>query len=315
MSTVEEVSTNIKTGIVERVTGSFYRVRFEDDLVRDCVLRGKIRLDDLDSTNPVAVGDRVKVLWNTESYVIQSILSRENYLLRRATKSSAARQILCANVDQVIVIYTIDNPHTPLGFLDNLLVMAGAFHIPACIVLNKIDTLSAKKQEVKARFVGMYRSLGYRVESLSAIDESYHALALDLLRGKRTFIAGRSGSGKSSFINLADRKLNLKTAVVSYANRYGRHTTTFAELFRLQTGGWVIDAPGVREFYLTGLAETEVSHYFPEMLKLLPKCRFNNCLHTSEPGCAVIKAWEDGRIADSRYSSYLFMLDELRTRK
>ena len=304
-------SSNLITGLVERTTGSFYRVRFIDGTVKDCVLRGKIRLNDLDSTNPVAVGDYVDVLVEADSHVIQSIAKRENYLLRRATKSSASRQILCANIDQAVIVYTLDHPHTPLGFLDSFLVTAGAYHIPVVIVLNKIDTLRIKRQQQLEDFVALYQSLGYRVEMLSALDDSYHNLALELLAEKRSFVAGRSGSGKSSFVNLADPQLNLKTAPVSTTNRYGRHTTTFAELFRLSCGGWVIDAPGVREFHLTDLEPNEVSHYFPEMLIQLKGCRFNNCIHTSEPDCAVFNALEQGLIAETRYNSYLMMLDEL----
>jgi ribosome biogenesis GTPase len=304
-------SSNLLTGLVERTTGSFYRVRFCDGTVKECVLRGKIRLNDLDSTNPVAVGDFVDVLLEADSHVIQSIAKRENYLIRRATKSSATRQILCANIDQAVIVFTLEHPHTPIGFLDSFLVTAGAYHIPVIIVLNKIDTLRNKKQQQLEEFVVLYQSLGYRVEMLSALDYKYHDLALEILADKRSFVAGRSGSGKSTFVNLADPQLNLRTASVSTTNRYGRHTTTFAELFWLNCGGWVIDAPGVREFHLTDIEPNEVSHYFPEMLILRDGCRFTNCLHTSEPDCAVLNALEDGLIAETRYNSYLMMLDEL----
>lgn len=281
----------------------------------ECVLRGKIRLDGLNSTNPIAVGDWVHVRMEEGSAVIQHIEPRGNYIVRRATKSTAQRQILCANIDQALIVHTLEKPHTPLGFLDSFLVTAGAYHIPAVIVLNKIDVLRERKLHLIEEFVGLYRSLGYRVETMSALDSSKCELARTLLEGKRTFITGRSGAGKSTFVNLADPSLKLKTAAVSESNRYGRHTTTFAEMFPLTGGGWVVDAPGVREFHLTDIELAEVSHYFPEMLERLHDCRFNNCLHINEPGCAVLEELENGGIAESRYSSYLFMLEELKAQQ
>ena len=303
----------LQEGRVERTTGSFYRVRFQDGSRTECVLRGKIRLNELDLTNPIAVGDLVRVRREDGIQVIQDILPRENYIIRRATKSTAKRQILCSNIDQAVIIFTIEKPHTPFGFLDSFLVTAGAYHIPAAVVVNKIDLLRQSKQHKLDEFLEVYRNLGYRVEALSANDPDSISIAQDLLSGKKSFLTGRSGSGKSTFVNLADPNLNLKTAEVSKTHRYGRHTTTFAEMFELEAGGWVIDAPGVREFHLTDLELSEVAHYFPEMLDKLSECRFHNCLHVNEPDCAVLEGIESGEISETRYMSYLYMLEELKS--
>lgn len=297
-------------GLVERSVGSSYDVRLPDGQRINCTLRGKLRLADNKGTNPVAVGDRVRLETAGEVPVIAEVLPRHNHLIRKAVKKSAQYQVLAANIDQAICVACIELPFTPLGYIDRFLVMAEAYHIPAVIVFNKIDLLDKEKHLDKlADFVALYESLGYRVLMLSALDPGYADAVKDLLQGKISFLIGQSGSGKSTLVNLADPELRLRTGDISLHTGKGKHTTTFAELHHLAFGGAVIDAPGFKEFDLVGIDKYELSHYFPEMRALLGQCRFNNCTHTFEPDCAIKAAVAEGTIADSRFNTYLSMLE------
>lgn len=296
-----------------RSTGSFYRVRLPDGSIIDATLRGKMRLDEgIKSTNPVAVGDNVSLDLDGGAPVILDVEDRRNYILRRSTRAHSQTQILCANIDQAIIVFTLAKPHTPMSYVDNFLVMAEAYRIPAVVVFNKVDVLDKPLLKEKLLdFRGIYKMAGYETLSVSATDSQYREIVQDLLRDKVSFLSGTSGAGKSSLVNLADPNLNLRTRPLARHSDKGMHTTTYAEMHPLSMGGAVIDAPGFKEFEITGIERHELSHYFPEMRKLLGQCRYNNCTHTNEPDCAVLTALEQGTIPHTRYNTYLGMLDRL----
>lgn len=302
------------SGMVIRTTGSFYRVREDSGQIRDCTLRGKIRIQGLKSTNPIAVGDRVSFIKESagETGTITDIAPRKNYILRKSVKLSSQYHILCSNIDQAILIATVEEPFTPLGYIDRFLVSCEAYHIPAVIVFNKTDRLMTDKLQDKANdWYQIYRNCGYTVLPFCATEADNAEQARALLKDKISFLAGHSGAGKSSLINLADPSLNLKTGSVSIASGKGKHTTTFAEMFELSFGGFVIDAPGFKEMELYAFTRAELSHYFPEMRKYRDQCRFSNCIHTKEPGCAILEEVRKGNIPESRYHTYLGMLQSL----
>lgn len=294
--------------VVERSTGSFYRVRTETGEVLECTLRGKMRLIDSTTTNPVAVGDYVRLTEEENKTVIAEVLPRDNYVLRKAPKAGVRNQILCANVDQAIILATVDYPVTTLGAIDRFLVMLEAFGITGVVVFNKIDLLTKEKEIQKlSDYLSIYEQAGYQTLAVNATDPEERDEVVALLKDKVTFIGGVSGAGKSTFINLADPHLCLKTAAISTSSNRGKHTTTFAELFPLSFGGAIIDAPGFRDFMITEVGRSELSHYYPEMRALLSGCKFHNCTHIDEPECAVKDAVESGEIALSRYHTYLGM--------
>ncbi|MEZ4772766.1 MAG: ribosome small subunit-dependent GTPase A [Bacteroidia bacterium] len=300
-------------GIVIRSVGSSSRVKTEDGKQYDCIIRGKFRIEGLNTTNPVAVGDEVLFSGHEEGEtgVIQEILPRKNYILRKAIAHSHKVHILAANIDQAILLFTIDQPVTSTGFANRFLVVAEAYHIPAKIVINKIDLLNSPEQKERLEEItDLYSRIGYEVIHVSSRDSSYQSRAAELLTGKISFIGGHSGSGKSTFINLADPDLDIKTSEVSEYSNKGVHTTTFAEMHPLAGGGYIIDSPGIKELGITDFERTDLSHYFPEMQELMSECKFNNCTHTNEPKCAIKAAVEAGEIHASRYDSYLRMLEE-----
>jgi ribosome biogenesis GTPase len=302
-------------GVVIRSVGSSYRVRMQDAAGNDgtlveATLRGKFRLDESRATNPIAVGDRVEVEFGDESASIVHLYPRHNAIYRRATKSTSLEQVLCANVDQGVFVGTLAFPFTPLGYIDRFLVMCEAYHIPGVLVFNKIDLVADEAAEAKLDdYVYIYRGAGYLVLTGSALDPAFKGTVVELLKDKISFLAGPSGAGKSSLINLADPTLHLKTSTVSVHSEKGRHTTTFAEMHPLSFGGAVIDAPGFREFDIVGIERAELAHFFPEMQRLMSGCKFNNCTHTSEPGCAVVAALETGEVQHTRYHTYTSMLE------
>lgn len=306
----------VKDGIVTRSTGSRCTVTAIDGEVYECVVRGKFRIAGLTSTNPVAVGDKVRFQVPTdreqEPGLIREILPRENYMLRRAIMNTHKVHVLAANIDQAVLLLTLREPTTSMGFADRFLVVAEAYHIPAYIVINKIDLLDTpEEKEVLEAIHEMYASVGYPVLELSALDPTYKAQVEALLKDKVSFIGGHSGSGKSTLINLIDPDLHLKTATISTYSGKGRHTTTYSEMFSLAGGGFIIDSPGIKELGLSGFEKTELSHYFPEMRERLADCKFNDCTHLHEPGCAVLAALKAGEIAESRFMSYLSMFADI----
>lgn len=306
---------NAHHGTVIRSVGSSSRVKTEAGKHVECVVRGKFRIQGVNSTNPVAVGDRVAFLppeEGSEVGVIVEVLPRKNYILRKAIAHAHKVHILAANLDQAILLFTVAHPSTSTGFANRFLVSAEAYHIPVRIVINKVDLLSSEEEQQRLREVqGIYRDIGYDVITLSALDPDHRDTVAALLRDQVSFIGGHSGAGKSTLINLIDPNLDLKTAQVSTVNQKGRHTTTYAEMHPLATGGYIIDSPGIKELGLTGFEKEELSHYFPEMRQRLADCKFTNCSHLREPGCAVKAAMEAGAIHPSRYDSYLRMLEEI----
>lgn len=310
----QEVPEHLESGTVIRSVGSFSRVLNEQGEHIECSIRGKFRIAGLIATNPVAVGDEVRYALTDEEGkgVIHEILPRKNYILRKAIGHNHKVHILAANIDQAILLFTIDSPRTSTGFADRFLVVAEAYHVPVQIVINKLDLIKTKEQkELLAKIVDTYESIGYSVSQLSALDDQYVEKVNELLLGKRSFIGGHSGAGKSTLINLVDPHLEIKTAEVSDYHQKGRHTTTYAEMHPLSAGGFIIDTPGIKEWGITDFTAEELGHYFPEILQLMPDCKFSDCSHTREPGCAVKDSWEKGKIPDSRYKNYVKMRNEI----
>ncbi len=293
-------------------TGSWYAVLGDDGQEYACRIRGKLRIKDLKTTNPLAVGDRV--LMNIEkaeehTAVIDDLLPRTNYIIRQAVKKSSQAHILAANIDQAMLIVTEVYPKTSLGFIDRFLVTAESFRIPQVLVFNKLDILSPELRKNQAEKIKMYQNIGVTCLETSAITKEGIEQLQHVLDGKTTLISGHSGVGKSSLINCIAPHIEQKISEVSDFAEKGVHTTTFAEMFRLKNSTYMIDTPGIKELGLVEMDKYEISDYFPEMRELRLDCKFNNCLHLNEPGCAVKKALVNGEIAESRYKSYLSMLE------
>lgn len=296
-------------GLVIKSTGSKYLVKSGDEIF-ECLLKGKIRLEGRKTTNPVAVGDIVEVEKDKNNeYSIVKIEARKNYIIRKSINLSKQSQILASNLDQAIIIATLVAPRTSLGFIDRFLVTAEAYHIPAKIIFNKCDLLDEKSRGIQQDIIQIYSDIGYTCYEVSAT-ENIGIRELEIVfKDKTTLITGHSGVGKSSFINALQPQLNLKTGRISSAHLKGMHTTTFAELFIMDFGGYIIDTPGIKELGLVEMKKEELGHYFPEIRKYMADCKFNNCLHINEPKCAIIKAVEDGNISEERYKSYFGMLN------
>lgn len=285
---------------------------YDETKIIDAVLRGKLRLDQIKSTNPVVVGDRVELIQTENGWAIDAILPRKNYIIRKATNQSKQTHIIAANIDLACVIASIAVPMTSTGFIDRFLVTAEAYSIPAAVVFHKIDLIEDQPDAMayQQELADIYKSIGYKVLLTSLkYPESLQSLK-SLITNKITLLSGHSGVGKSSIINAIQPHLNLKVGKVSFKHLKGKHTTTYAELLPLNFGGFIIDTPGIKEFGLVNMDKYEVSHYFPEMRRYLGQCKFNNCLHINEPGCKVLQALENGEITQSRYKSYLSILDD-----
>lgn len=297
----------MKEGVVLKSTGSWYIVQGDEKDPIACRIRGRIRLDELKSTNPVAVGDRVlfEVDPQTGEGVINKICERKNYIIRRATNLSRQTQILAANIDQAVLMVTINFPVTTHIFVDRFLATCEAYNIPVTLLFNKIDRYNHKQQEQLAQFRKIYEQIGYATMAISAKNQDSLDDVKKLLVNKTSLFAGHSGVGKSTLINRLEPGLNLKTAAISESHQTGRHTTTFAEMHPFSFGGYLIDTPGIRGFGLTMIEKEELYHYFKEIFKIAGDCQFHNCMHIREPHCAVKKAVENGLIAPSRYNSYV----------
>jgi len=302
-------------GVVLRSTGSFYDVLTASGSKFVCVVRGKIRLEGIKESNPVAVGDRVVFHIDNEIGAITEILPRTNHILRQSVKKTGHAQVLAANIDQAFLMVTLAFPRTSLGFIDRFLVSAESFRIPQTLIFNKNDLLDASELEYQLALMELYAKIGIGVISISALQED-HEKILSMLRGKTTLLAGHSGVGKSTLLNKLDPGINQKTGELSGYSDKGTHTTTFAEMFQIGKDTFVIDTPGIKEWGLVDMNEQELSDYFPEMRDLRLDCKFGpRCLHVNEPKCAIIPAVENGRIAYSRYESYLSMLSGKDNRK
>jgi len=298
-------------GIITKSTGSWYNVRDENGDEIRCRIKGKIRLDDLKHTNPVAVGDVVhfEMEEGREDGVIKLIEPRRNYIIRKSSNLSKQTHIIASNLDQAILIATLVHPKTSLGFIDRFLLTTEAYHIPAIIIFNKSDLCGGGLKEILDDTVSIYKNIGYQSMLCSAKKQTNIDLVSDLLTNKTSLIIGHSGVGKTSLLNLIEPSLKLKTSEISNYSSKGKHTTTFAEMFELSKGGFIIDTPGIKEFGVVDFSTNEISHYFKEMQPLIGSCKFNNCIHLNEPGCAVKSAVEEGKIREERYESYLSILN------
>lgn len=300
--------------LVYKSTGSWYLVKTEDGRAFNSRIKGVFKIDEITSTNPVAVGDEVEI--ETEEVaentaVITNIHDRKNYIARTTPHRTWQRHIVASNVDQSLLFATLKEPRTSQGFIDRFLVACEAYHVPAIIVFNKADLYRKKELQQFEKFKSMYEAIGYKI-LLTSMQENKGVDELkNVLKNKTTLISGHSGVGKSTFINVIIPELTLRTKDVSGWSGKGMHTTTFAEMFDLPFGGRIIDTPGLREFGLTDISKQELSHYFPEMRERLNDCQFNNCIHINEPGCAIKKAVEEGKIFPERYISYYNILQSI----
>lgn len=294
-------------GLVIKSTGSWYQVLSDIGQRVDCRIQGKFRLKDIKTTNPIAVGDRVEFELEPEleTGVITQLEERKNYIIRKSVNLSKQAQIIAANLDQAFLIVTLASPRTSLGFIDRFLVTAEAYDIPASLIFNKLDLFSNEGLEILAEYEQIYTDLGYPCYHVSAREGTNIEQIKTLLKDQVTLISGHSGVGKSTLINAILPKAEVKTGAVSDWSDKGQHTTTFAEMYTLPFGGYLIDTPGIRELGVFDIEPQELGRLFPEFRERMGDCRFHNCRHINEPGCAVLSALENGEIEPSRYDSYL----------
>ena len=297
---------NNMKGLVIKNTGSWYTVQTDDGQLLDCKVKGNFRLRGIRSTNPVAVGDRVCV---SEGNFITEIEDRRNYIIRKSINLSKQSHIIAANVDQALLVVTVNRPQTNTTFIDRFLASAEAYRVPVVLIFNKTDLLDDDEKHYQQMLIHLYETVGYECRAISAetgdgIDE-----LLPMLQGKITLLSGNSGVGKSTIINRLVPGVNLRTAEISDAHQMGQHTTTFSEMIPLSEG-WLIDTPGIKGFGTFDMEPEELTSYFKEIFRFSKDCRFSNCTHTHEPGCAVLQALENYYIAQSRYQSYLSMLND-----
>ena len=298
-------------GIITKSTGSWYNVRDENGDEIRCRIKGKIRLDELKHTNPVAVGDVVEFEMENgrEDGVIKKVDPRKNYIIRKSSNLSKQTHIIASNVDQAILIATLVEPKTSLGFIDRFLLTTEAYHIPAIIVFNKSDLCGGGLKTFLDDTISIYKNIGYESIYCSVKKNINIESIIEIVKNKTSLIIGHSGVGKTSLLNLIEPKYHLTTGTISDYSGKGKHTTTFAEMFELNFGGYIIDTPGIKEFGVVDFKSEEISHYFKEMQPYIGKCKFNNCKHQNEPECAVISAVEKGLIREERYESYLSILN------
>jgi ribosome biogenesis GTPase len=302
------------TGKIYKSTGTWYVVKTAEGEFLNARLKGIFKIDEITSTNPLAVGDDVELEpepGDSHTAIITEILDRRNYINRQSPSHRLQQHIIAANIDQSLLLVTLKDPRTSQGFIDRWLVTCEAYHVPAVLLFNKADLYRAKEEEKFAAWRDMYSAIGYKLFRMSVQTGEGLDAVKALLQGKISLLSGHSGVGKSSFLNALFPMMNLKTREVSGWSGKGIHTTTFAEMFDLPQGGRIIDTPGMREFGLFDISRQELSGYFPEMRALAGKCQFNNCLHIEEPGCAVKKAVQDGRIHPDRYVSYCHILESI----
>ena len=298
-------------GLVIKNTGSWYTVKTDDGNIVESKIKGNFRLKGIRSTNPVAVGDRVEIIRNQEGTAfINAIEDRRNYIIRKSQNLSKQSHILAANVDQAFLVVTVNYPQTSTTFIDRFLASAEAYSVPVTLVFNKTDLLSDEERHFQDMMMTLYDTVGYRCIAISAANGDGVDELLPLLHDRITLLSGNSGVGKSTLINRILPGVNLRTAEISDSHNTGMHTTTFSEMLQLPNVGYLIDTPGIKGFGTFNMEPEEISSYFKEIFRFSKDCRFNNCTHTHEPGCAVLKAVENHYIAASRYQSYLSMLND-----
>jgi ribosome biogenesis GTPase len=297
-------------GIVLKSTGRWYNVLLESKETIQASIKGKLRIEGLKTTNPVAAGDEVELVLEGTDFTIKSIYPRKNYIVRKSTNLSKQMQILASNIDRAYLLVTLKSPVTQLAFIDRFLVAAESFRIPTTLLFNKVDLFGSKEHKLLSELTQIYSKIGYPCHSISAENQENIDFLRDDIRDKKVMISGNSGVGKTTLVNVLDPTLNLRTGEISQVHEQGKHTTTFAEMHPLQSGGYIIDTPGIRAFGLVDLDKEHYKDYFPEMRELIGECRFHNCKHLNEPHCAVKKAAESGEIAESRYQSYVQLMLE-----
>ena len=301
----------MEKGVVLKSTGSNYRVLNDGGNVIDCSVKGKLRIRELRTTNPIAVGDSVLFEYDKKnnSGIITEVLDRINYILRKSSNLSRHSQIIAANIDQVFLMITIILPETPVEFIDRFLITAEAYRIPATIVINKTDLYGEEEIEKMGYLVSMYRKIGYECVPVSVKERTGLETLKSMIKDKITLVSGNSGVGKTTLLNTFDPALNLKTDEISDYHKQGKHITTFPEMHRMPFGGFVIDTPGIRGFGVVDMERNEIYHFFREIFRISKDCKFNNCLHLDEPECAVRSGVENGEIDYLRYRSYLNIMD------
>ena len=299
--------------LVLKSTGNLYKVCTDTGDILFANLAGKIRLELRKSTSPLVVGDYVELDLSKDGALIHKIYPRKNYLIRKSLNLSKQTHILAANLDQAFILATVVFPRTSTGFIDRFLITAEAYQIPAKIIFNKSDLLDKELHAIQNTIMNMYRTIGYECFEISALKSEDVAIIKGLLKNKITLLMGHSGAGKSTLINHIQPQLTLKTGNLSEVHSKGKHTTTFSELHPLDSGGYIIDTPGIKELGLVEMKKEEVGHYFPEFRERMQQCKFNNCTHTNEPHCAILKALEEGAIYEERYHNYLSILNSEET--
>jgi ribosome biogenesis GTPase len=300
-------------GKVLKSTGKWYTVELEDKSVASCRIRGKLRLEGLSTTNPIAVGDIVLLDEKPDEEGKRTIFDfeeRRNYIVRKSTNLSKQMQILAANVDRAYLLVTVKSPETHLAFIDRFLVAAESFRIPTTLIFNKIDLYNQEDILYVDALCDLYNSIGYPCFKISAENKENIDWLREEIKNKQVMISGHSGVGKSTLVNALDATLDLRTGEISQAHLQGQHTTTFAEMHKLSSGGYIIDTPGIRAFGIIDLEKEVISHYFPEMRALIGACKFHNCQHMNEPKCAVKVGVENGEISESRYATYIQLMTE-----
>ena len=300
------------SGLVIQSTGSWYTVLDDAGSRINCKFKGKYKISGIKATNPIAVGDRVLFVDTEDANVglITKILPRSNYIVRKSTKLSKVEQIIASNIDICLLMVTINRPRTSSGFIDRYLTCNEAYHIPSALVFNKIDLYDDDDMQRLEELQNIYENAGYKTFRTSVVENIGLDDVINEMKGKTCLFSGHSGVGKSAFIHAIQPELNLKIGDISQVHEKGMHTTTYATMYALSFGGFIIDTPGIKEFGLTGFERSEVAERFPEMRKFQIGCRFNNCMHINEPGCAVIQAVEDGLISEERYNNYLDILQD-----
>jgi len=301
----------LENGVVLKSTGSRYRVLYGEGKTINCSIKGKLRISEFRTTNPIAVGDNIlfEIDRKSNSGIITEVLDRRNWILRKASNLSKHSQILAANIDQVFLMITIILPETPIEFIDRFLITAEAYRVPAKIIINKTDLYSENELTKMEYLESIYTKIGYECIRLSLKEQANLKILRDLMNGKTSLISGNSGVGKTTLLNVLNPLLKLKTAEISDYHKQGKHITTYPEMHRMPFDTFVIDTPGIKGFGVVDMQRNEIYHFFREIFQRSKECRFNNCLHLDEPGCAVRSAVETGEIAFLRYKSYLNIMD------
>jgi len=301
----------LEKGLVIKSTGSHYRVLYGEGNIIECTIKGKFRVRELRTTNPVAVGDNVlfEIEKSENTGIITELLDRRNYILRKASNLSREYQIIAANLDHVFLMITIILPETPVEFIDRFLITAEAYRIPASLIINKTDLYGEEENTKMEHLSSVYRKIGYECFSISVKNNAGLDVLSEKMREKISLISGNSGVGKTTLLNTFNPSLNLKTEEVSDYHKQGKHVTTFPEMHRMPFGGYLIDTPGIRGFGVVDMERNEIYHFFPEIFRISRDCRFYNCLHLDEPGCAVRNAVEAGIVDPLRYRSYVSILE------